>query len=129
MSDSSAPWKMSSALRELSGREESAEGKRMGAATVRFTFRRETGGSMPGRAVVHLNLIQRGESYDIDVPLDINASELYEGLNRAYSLGAQQASDMSQCYVKAENPTVLMHGRKTLGEYGIMNGSVINIAG
>lgn len=81
---------------------------------------------MDGRAVVHLNLLKKGRSYDIDVPLDINASELLEGLNRAYDLGID-TDDMGTCYVKSENPIRLMHGKKTLGEYGIMTGSTINI--
>lgn len=81
---------------------------------------------MEKRAIVTLNLMRRRATYDIDVPLDINASDLLEGLNAAFNLGLD-VSDSSNCYVKAENPTVLMHGRRTLGEYGIMNGSIINI--
>lgn len=78
------------------------------------------------RAVVTLNLMRRGETRDIDVPLDINASELLEALDSAYGLGID-VSDSSEVFVKAENPIALLHGRKTLGEYGIMNGSIINI--
>lgn len=78
------------------------------------------------RAVVTLNLVRRRETHDIDVPLDINASELLEALNQAYGLGLD-VSESARCYVKSENPIALMHGRKTLGEYGIMNGSIINI--
>ena len=83
---------------------------------------------MSDRAVVTLNLIRRHELHDIDVPLDINASELLQGLNSAYGLGLV-VDDNTQCFVAAENPIVLMHGRKTLAEYGIMNGSIINIVG
>lgn len=78
------------------------------------------------RAVVTLNLMRRGETREMDVPLDINASELLEAINSAYQLGLD-VSDSSECFVKAENPIALMHGRKTLGDYGIMNGSIINI--
>lgn len=81
---------------------------------------------MANRAVVHLNLTLRDETHDVDVPLDINASELLEGLNHAYDLGIA-IEEVSQCYVKAENPIVLMHGKRTLGQYGIMDGSTINI--
>lgn len=81
---------------------------------------------MEKRAVVTLNLIRRRETYDIDIPLDINASELLEGLNAAFDLGVD-VTDSANCYVKAENPIVLLHGRRTLGEYGIMNGSIINV--
>lgn len=80
------------------------------------------------RAVVTLNLVRRGETHDIDVPLDINAAELLEALNDAYHLGLR-ISDSSDCFVKTENPIALVHGRKTLDDFGIMNGSIINITG
>lgn len=81
---------------------------------------------MGDRAVVTLNLVRRHELHDLDVPLDINASELLEALNVAYELGIN-IDDSAACYVKTENPIALLHGRKTLREYGIMNGSIINI--
>lgn len=81
---------------------------------------------MQARAVVQVNLIKRGESFDVDVPLDITASELLAGLNEAYDLGIN-TDDAAQCYLKAENPIALLHGSKTLGDYGIMNDSIINV--
>lgn len=83
---------------------------------------------MAERAVIQLNIIATGQSHDVDVPLDITAFELLEGLNEAYDLGLTSI-DPVDCYVKAENPTVLMHGKKTLGQYGIFDGSVVNITG
>lgn len=81
---------------------------------------------MANRAVLTLNFVKKGEQYDIDVPLDINASELLEGLNKAYNLGID-TEDTTKCYVKTENPIALLHGKKTLEQYGLMNGSIINI--
>jgi len=81
---------------------------------------------MAKRAVVMLNLIARNEVFEIDVPLDLSASELMGGLNKAYKLN-MTADEVADCYVKAENPVVLMHGKKTLEEYGIVTGSVLNI--
>lgn len=83
---------------------------------------------MAQRAVIVLNVIATGESHDVDVPLDITAAELLEGLNEGYGLSLGDI-DPASCYVKAENPTVLMHGRKTLEQHGIMDGSVINVTG
>lgn len=80
---------------------------------------------MNDRAVVTLNLVKRHQMYDIDVPLDINAAELLEGISQAFNLG-MDTEDSANCYVKTENPIALLHGRKTLREYGIMNGSIIN---
>lgn len=82
---------------------------------------------MPRRATVIVNLEERGESFDVDIPLDINAGELLEGLDGAYGLGID-TEDPANLYVKAENPIVLLHGQKTLAQSGIMNGSVITIS-
>lgn len=81
---------------------------------------------MANRAVVQLRIPRKGIERDLDVPLDITASELLEGLADAYDLGLE-VEDESRCFVKAENPIVLLHGRKTLGEFGIGNGSTIFI--
>ena len=81
---------------------------------------------MSERAMVILNIIPWKKMYDIDIPLDINASELLEGLSSAYNLGID-TEDVTKCYIKCENPIVLMHGKKTLAEYGIRCGSIINI--
>ena len=81
---------------------------------------------MADRAVIQLCIVSRGETHDVDVPLDITAAELLEGLSEAYALGLD-ASDPNACYVKAEHPTVLMHGKKTLAQYGIRDGSSIFI--
>ena len=78
------------------------------------------------RAVIQIRLIKRGEEHDVDVPLDITASDLMVGLDEAYDLGIT-AEDVSQRYLKAENPVALLHGNKTLGEYGIVDGSIINV--
>lgn len=78
------------------------------------------------RIVVQLNIVDRGETHDIDVPTDINARELLEGLNEAYGLRLPSAY-LEHCFVKVDNPLVLMHGKRTLGEYGLMSGSIINV--
>lgn len=83
---------------------------------------------MGQRAVIQLNITATGETHDVDVPLDITAYELREGLNEGYGLGLAH-EDPVNCYVKAENPTVLMHGKKTLAQHGIMDGSVVYITG
>lgn len=82
---------------------------------------------MAQRAVIELNLVKEGRVLDLDVPLDINAGELMEGLNEAYALGLSP-EEIAACHVKAENPVVLMHGKKTLAQYGIMNGSVVIVS-
>lgn len=77
-------------------------------------------------AIIILNIVYKGVSYDLEVPLDISANELVIAVNSAYQLGID-TTNMKNCYLKAENPIALLKGDKTLAEYGIRNGSIINI--
>ena len=76
-------------------------------------------------AIIIFNIVKRNFSVDLEVPLDISANDLVNGLNIAYELGID-ISDIKNCYLKAENPIALLKGNKTLAEFGIRNGSVIN---
>lgn len=76
-------------------------------------------------AIVVFNIIKRNFTVDLEIPLNITANELVTALNTAYKLGID-TFDIKNCYLKAENPIALLRGNKTLSEYGIRNGSVIN---
>ncbi len=76
-------------------------------------------------AIVVLNIIKRNLTVDLEIPLSISANELVLALNTAYELDID-ISDIKNCYLKAENPIALLKGNKTLAEYGLRNGSVIN---
>lgn len=75
-------------------------------------------------AVMHIRRTK--QKMDIEIPLDISANELLTGLNTAFGLGIDTA-DMSQCFLKTENPIALLKGNKTLREYKLRNGTIINI--
>lgn len=76
-------------------------------------------------AIIILNITKRNFTVDLEVPLDITANDLVNALNTAYELGID-TSDIKNCYLKAENPIALLKGNKTLAEFGLRNGSVIN---
>lgn len=80
---------------------------------------------MKDTAIIVFNIIKRKFTVDLEVPLDISANELVVALNTAYELGID-TTDIKNCYLKAENPIALLKGNKTLAEFGIRNGSVIN---
>ena len=80
---------------------------------------------MEENVTIVLNILNRNMSVDIEVPLFISANELVIALNSAYELGID-ISDVKKCYLKAENPIAFLKGNKTLQEYGIRNGTVIN---
>ena len=77
------------------------------------------------RVIVIFNNYKANTSVDIEIPVNITATELVIGLNTAYDLGID-TSDIKKCYLKMEKPIALLRGNKTLEQYGIHNGSIIN---
>jgi len=77
------------------------------------------------RIVAVFNNLKENVTVDIDIPLDITANELIIGLDSAFDLG-MDISNISLCHLKTENPITLIRGNKTLREYGLWNGTIIN---
>ncbi len=80
---------------------------------------------MDNKAIVIFRMYNRNEEVDLEIPLDITANDLVNALNTAYDLGID-TSNIKNCYLKAENPITLLKGNKTLSEFGVRNGTVIN---
>ncbi len=78
-----------------------------------------------GKAIIIFNAPEKNIAVDLEVPLDISANDLVVALNEAFALGIN-TSDIKKCYLKAERPIVLLRGDKTLAQFGLRNGSVIN---
>lgn len=78
------------------------------------------------KAIVILNIPERNFTVDLEIPLNITAHELVIALNSAYDLQID-VSDVKNCYLKTENPIALLRGNKLLSEFGIRNGTIINI--
>lgn len=76
-------------------------------------------------AIIIFNIIKRNYTVDLEVPLDITANDLVNALNTAYELGID-TSNIKNCYLKAESPVALLKGNKTLAEFGLRNGSIVN---
>ena len=77
-------------------------------------------------AVFILYLHKTNQQLDIEVPLNITAKELVGALNTAYKLDID-LDDISQCFLRSENPIALLKGETTLYEYGLYNGSIIHV--
>ena len=73
---------------------------------------------------VIFNIVERNESYDLEIPLFISANDLVVALDYAFNLGID-VSDVKNCYLQAERPIALLKGEKSLRDYGLRNGSVI----
>lgn len=65
-----------------------------------------------------------GESYDLEVPVNITANELLYGLNKGLNLGLD-LEDSKQCYLCTENPIALLKGNVELSEFCLHNGTKI----
>lgn len=77
------------------------------------------------KAIITLNFVGMGINHDLEVPLDISANELCAALFQCYM--PDRAGDVQQYYLKSERPIALLRGERTLREYGLRDGSVINI--
>ncbi len=80
---------------------------------------------MENKIVIVFNILKRNVSFDLEIPLDITTRDLVVGLNQAFDLGID-ITDIKQCYLKAENPIMLLRGNKLLSDYRLRNGSIIN---
>ncbi|GGA79773.1 EsaB/YukD family protein [Ornithinibacillus halotolerans] len=78
------------------------------------------------KVIVILNIHKRKYTVDLEVPLNISANELVIALNTAYDLGID-VSNVKNCYLRTENPIALLKGNKLLSDFGVRNGTVINI--
>lgn len=78
------------------------------------------------RIIAILHIHKRSLKVDIDIPSDITVNELIIGLNEGFQLGLD-TSDLSKCFLKTENPIAFLKGNKSITEYGVRNGTTINI--
>lgn len=75
--------------------------------------------------IIVFKIVKKNYTADLEIPLDITANELVVALNAAYDLKID-VSDIKNCYLKAENPIMLLRGNRTLREYGVRNGTIIS---
>ena len=80
---------------------------------------------MTDSVVVIFKNVEKNINVDLEVPLYITARELVIGLNEAYDLDID-INDIKKCYLKVDNPVMLLRGNMLLRDAGIRNGSVIS---
>ena len=80
---------------------------------------------MTDSLVVIFKNVEKNINVDLEVPLYITARELVIGLNEAYELDID-INDIKKCYLKVDNPVMLLRGNMLLRDAGIRNGSVIS---
>ncbi len=80
---------------------------------------------MDNKAIVIFKIHKKNYETDLEIPLDISANDLVNALNTAFDLGID-TTDVSNCYLKSENPIALLKGNKLLSDFGVRNGTIIN---
>lgn len=81
---------------------------------------------MEKSAVIVVRLIRKKQEHDVEVPLDITANDLVKALNSAFNLGISE-NDADSMFLRAESPIAFLKGNHMLSEYGVRNGTIINI--
>lgn len=76
------------------------------------------------KVIIIFHALKQGLTTDLEIPLDISATDLVLALNTAYDLGID-TTNIKNCYLKAENPIALLRGDRTLRDFGIRSGSII----
>lgn len=80
---------------------------------------------MKESAIIIFHHIKKKISVDVEIPLDITANDFVIAMNQAFDL-QMDTNHLSACYLKCENPIALLRGNKTLQEFGVRDGSIIN---
>lgn len=81
---------------------------------------------MQDKAIIQFIDLKRRIDVDLEVPLDITANEFIEALNQSYKLNIN-TNNMKECFLKCEDPILLIKGSRTLGDLGIRTGSIIRV--
>ena len=76
------------------------------------------------KAIIIFKIVNRNQSFDLEIPLSISANDLVLALNSAYDLNID-TSNIKNCFLKAERPIALLKGNKTLENFGVRNGTII----
>ncbi len=79
---------------------------------------------MKDTAVVEFISMDTKYKRELEVPLDISADDMIEAISQAFQL-PKVSQEGTEGYLIGENPIAFLHGRKTLREYGIHNGSIL----
>ena len=66
------------------------------------------------------------DTMDLEVPLDLPAEDLIGALRKTFQPGLP-AGKQEYGFLRCENPIALLHGRRTLREWGVRNGTILHL--
>ena len=78
------------------------------------------------KAIIILKIKDTDEEYELEIPVDITVKELCNALNIALKL-KERNIEISNYYIRTFNPLSFIKGRDVLKDYGIRNGTTIEL--
>lgn len=78
------------------------------------------------KAIITLKIQNTNEEYELEIPTNITVKELCNALNVGLRL-EERNIDISNYYIKTFNPLSFIKGRDILKDYGIRNGTIIEL--
>lgn len=78
------------------------------------------------KAIITLKIKNTNEEYELEIPTNITVKELCNALNVGLRL-EERNIDISNYYIKTFNPLSFIKGRDVLKDYGIRNGTIIEL--
>ena len=78
------------------------------------------------KAIITLKIQNTNEEYELEIPINITVKELCHALNVGLRL-EERNIDISNYYIKTFNPLSFIKGRDFLKDYGIRNGTIIEL--
>ena len=78
------------------------------------------------KAIITLKIQNTNEEYELEIPTNITVKELCNALNVGLRL-EERNIDISNYYIKTFNPLSFIKGRDVLKDYGIRNGTIIEL--
>ena len=78
------------------------------------------------KAIITLKIQNTNEEYELEIPTEITVKELCNALNIGLKL-KERNIQISNYYIKTFNPLSFIKGRDILKDYGVRNGTIIEL--
>lgn len=78
------------------------------------------------KAIIILKIKDRDEEFELEIPTDITVKELCKAISVGFKLD-EENSQISNYYIRTFNPLAFIKGRDKLKDYGVRNGTIIEI--
>lgn len=78
------------------------------------------------KAIIILKIKDIDEEFELEIPTDITVKELCKAISTGFNLD-EENTKISNYYIRTFNPLAFIKGRDKLKDYGVRNGTIIEI--